>query len=222
MPLPGLPSGFTLSNNSFQRPIQNGRGDVAFAGGIAGPGVNSTNDAGVFIERDGQLELLIREGDQIPDLPTGTFLKASFASPLQMNNLGQVVFAAELVGPAVDATNSRVLLGTDREGSVHTLLRSGDLVEVYGQGLQPITSFQLYSSPTGASGGGGSAFNDLGQVAVEFIVNSSNSGGILVTNVIRIPEPNSAVLLSALGVLCLVSRCKRSSSGVGDKRHGVL
>lgn len=48
----------------FEEPILNGAGQTAFKAGLSGPGIDSTNDHGIWAtDEDGQLKLIIREGD---------------------------------------------------------------------------------------------------------------------------------------------------------------
>jgi hypothetical protein len=190
---PGATAGVTLSDNSFQFPVINDRGSVAFSGGLQGAGVTGFNDTGIWLDREGRTELIIREGDQIPGLPSGTVLGHVFAQRLMLNAYGQLAFLAEIRNP--DATNGRAVLATTADGLLRTLLRNGDLIDLGPQGLQPITNIHLFDD-TGNGDGLPSSFNDLGQLAVLFHVGSGNSGGIAVSSLVYVPEPGGAMVAS--------------------------
>lgn len=69
---PGVPAGLTFSHYNFPTaPFIDDGGQVSFQAKLAGPGVTIGNDFGIWSERNGQLALLAREGNQAPGFPTG-------------------------------------------------------------------------------------------------------------------------------------------------------
>ena len=82
---PGLASGVNFSG--FNEPTLNGLGQVAFTATLSGPGVNSSNDVGLFAtDVLGKLTLLAREGAPFEVSP-GTFRTIS-----TVNGLGGAFF----------------------------------------------------------------------------------------------------------------------------------
>ena len=102
---PSVGSG--VSFDFFGLPSLNDQGDVAFQSSFEGAGVTDANDSGIFLESDGMLSLLVREGDII-DLGGGdlaTILALTFGGigfdDLReggngFNDLGQIAFFADL------------------------------------------------------------------------------------------------------------------------------
>ena len=80
---------------SLREPTLNNQGDIAFGALLTGTGVTNANNSGIFLESDGMLSLLVREGDII-DLGDGdlaTIISLSFGNN-GFNDLGQIVFSA--------------------------------------------------------------------------------------------------------------------------------
>jgi hypothetical protein len=70
---PGTADGITFGDFRFIGPMLNGRGQVAFAVNVFGPGVNLANDMGIWLtDSAGDLHLLVREGDAIQIAPGDT------------------------------------------------------------------------------------------------------------------------------------------------------
>lgn len=103
---PGLPDGVVFSG--FDPPVLNDAGQVAFRGFIAGEGIDSFNDIGVWAQdRDGDLRLIARAGDVLETSP-GQFLKIgapSFAASFtgqtgasSFNDRGQLAICAGGIG----------------------------------------------------------------------------------------------------------------------------
>ena len=77
------------------------------------------------------------------------------------------------------------------------------MVDAGDFGLQEIFTFDFFSD-TNIADSSQSSFNDLGQLAINFTFGGGNVGGVLVSNVVAIPEPGSlALLLSLSGVFAL-------------------
>jgi hypothetical protein len=73
----GLPAGVTFGNQqliTFDSPVLSDSGKVAFRSVISGPGVDETNDEGIWSGMSGDLELVIRAGSHAPGTPAGVTL----------------------------------------------------------------------------------------------------------------------------------------------------
>lgn len=132
---PGL--GVTGRFNTFEAPLLNAAGQVAFEGTLSGAGITATNNTGLW--SDGRL--IARTGSAAPGAGSGASY-ASFSN-LALNDAGQLAYLGELAGAAVTATNNT---GLWRDTTL--LVRSGHAAPGAGAGttFTTFTSFQLDAS----------------------------------------------------------------------------
>jgi hypothetical protein len=150
MAAPG--TGATFSSNSYTGTIPlNSAGDVAFASGLSGAGVNGQNDFGLWRTRGESLELVARRGDMAPSGQLGEQRFWSFNSPL-IDDSDQVVFKASMsiVQPVVQ-TN----LWSARDGELN-------LIAAMGMTAPGTGDVFTYVAPVGSY-----AANSLGQIAFQ-------------------------------------------------------
>jgi hypothetical protein len=114
-----------------EHPALNDSGVMSFTAHLTGAGVTTTNNSGVWKLGGKSIQLLAREGSQVPRLPQGVEF-AGFSEPA-VNSAGQVAFLARLRGPGVTTSNSQAMFVTDRAGLVYPLVRTGDAFSVGGQ-----------------------------------------------------------------------------------------
>lgn len=98
---------------------------------------------GLWLERDGELELVAIEGQQVPGAPDGVRFKI-IPTWILLNTAGQAVFFAHLTGPGVNSLNN---FGVWRfsDGALELVVRTGheipglgpDLVAHHGVGVTP-------------------------------------------------------------------------------------
>lgn len=133
---PGTASGTnfagTIANQvySFDDPILNDSGQIAFIAGVTGSGVNIANNRGIWSEAGGVLHLVTRSGASAP----GTEVGVNFAGQvnqqtfgfesLGFNDFGQIVFRAQLTGPGTNPSND-FGIWSEGGGSLHLVVRSG-------------------------------------------------------------------------------------------------
>ncbi|HKQ48078.1 MAG TPA: choice-of-anchor tandem repeat NxxGxxAF-containing protein [Phycisphaerae bacterium] len=93
---PGTPAGVVFSGGMQNWLMLNDAGQIVFRANLTGPGVDSSNDAGIWAGAPGALQLVAREGDTAPGTG-GVFDLFNYqfeAYPLPvMNAAGEVVFA---------------------------------------------------------------------------------------------------------------------------------
>lgn len=136
VPAPGAPgtlfgaltSGSPNQNNYGSTPVLNNSGKVSFfaqlQSGIGG--VNTNNDQGIWLERNGVLELVAREGDQAPGLPSGANYKSFFFAP-SVNTAGKIAFNSILEQGSGGVTSSNdYAVWSDVGGPLHVVVREGD------------------------------------------------------------------------------------------------
>ena len=131
-PAPGTPAGVTFTQvlpNTIVYPLPhlNDAGQTAFVSSLTGPGVNGSNDLGIWTEGSGTLALVARGGDQAPGTAVGVVYSDQFFSSRlsKFNNAGQSAFHTRLTGPGVDFSNDQGIW-TGAPGSVTLLARKGD------------------------------------------------------------------------------------------------
>lgn len=103
-PAPGAGPGAVFGGlNSFQGILFNKRGQVALSSNLAGPGVDASNNAGIWAQDvNGNLQLIVRTGDLLdvsddasnPDLRTVAFVQPFIASEWSLNDNGEFGFFA--------------------------------------------------------------------------------------------------------------------------------
>ncbi|MEM6331435.1 MAG: choice-of-anchor tandem repeat NxxGxxAF-containing protein, partial [Planctomycetota bacterium] len=156
----------------FDSPVLNGAGQTAFRAFLTGPGVDNSNNTGIFSEATGSLGapgLIAREGDAAPDTPAGVNFNG-FAPPA-INAAGQTVFRAFLTGAGVDSTNDSAIF-SEAAGSTGTpglVAREGDAVP----GTAPGINFSSFSDPV-INGSGQTAF--LAGLIGSSVTSLNNSG----------------------------------------------
>lgn len=163
-PAPGAPAGthFGGSNldlTSFSPPLISDDGSVVFAANF-GAGAIST-DRGIWSDRAGSLDLIVRTGDQAPGTPAGTKI-AFIIDSSRINGLGQLAGYWQLAGgDVIDNVNERGIWA-EGNGSLELVARSGDPAP----GTPAGTVFGGLSPPS---------FNDAGKVAFYASLSGSNA-----------------------------------------------
>ena len=117
----GLAAGITYSNVS-PTPSLSGQ-YVGFGVRLSGPGVDDTNDEAAYLAHGNSVQLLVREGDAAPGVSGGANIRFPYLGGV--NRLGQVGWAATVVGPGVtpDVDDSVIYVGP--AGAPQLVARSG-------------------------------------------------------------------------------------------------
>jgi hypothetical protein len=138
---------------------------LAFNGNLSGPGIGALNDEGIWIEENGAIHLLVREGDPSPALGPGVHFGIvngidTFGEviPIEMNNSGAILFGARHEGGDISFTRA---IWTTRNGNL----------ELIAHGSLPVTDASPGSPAPGIPGGTFSAIpfaelNDANDVAI--------------------------------------------------------
>ncbi|MEZ6193652.1 MAG: hypothetical protein R3C45_20610 [Phycisphaerales bacterium] len=102
----------------------NNNDSFAFGERITGPGVDDTNNVGIWSGPSDDLRLVVRRGDPAPGFGAGTSFSTVQIAP-GMGQAGQVGWTAELVGPEIDSTNNESLW-SGLPSSINLVARIGD------------------------------------------------------------------------------------------------
>lgn len=191
---------------SFGSLVMNAGGTIAMSAAITTPG-NPNSNGGIFtIDALGNFTKVMRNRDVAivggaPDLSDAFFLSTS---SLQLNSVGEMVFAANLTGTGVSVGlgNGSALFGVDVNGAITLLARTGDLYEVSPGDFRVISGIGGIAT-SGGQDGRVRSLNDLGQVAFELDFNGGTSSGVFVTSV---PAPGAGALL---GLALFATRRRR-------------
>jgi hypothetical protein len=193
----------------FSPPVMNTHGKVVFTAALTGPSVNSLNDFGIWSEGGGGLELIAREGQQAPGVPTGVVFGAiqGFNAPA-LNGRGQVIFKAGLSGPGITGANDFGLWAQDVHGQLHLVVREGDTLDVSDDPLNPdlrtVIGFS-FENRSGNEDGVRSGFNEFGQVA--FLASFTNgTQGLFVSDLVAVPEPGVGVIIAVFAASLVLQR----------------
>lgn len=199
---PGSQNGEVFSNFHYLGPALNNLGNTAFIGYLSGPTVSPSSNSGIWIETDGELSLVVREGEQIPGGPDGvvfgSFVVDFLGDPTpEINDLGQVVFYANLTGTGVDPTNDRSIWAMDANGELILLARTGDVFDA--DSSSEVEDLRVISEVNIALGSNGrSSLNSSGEVAFQLEFTDGTQGVF----VAMIPEPSSAAVLALSSLFC--------------------
>ncbi len=190
----------------------NNAGQTAFFGELTGPGITDSNDSGLWLESDGSLELVVREGMKAPGTPEGVnfgLLSSPFFLPFNhsiLNNVGQIAFEGSLLGQGVDDTNDRGIWATGIDGELLLIVREGDLFDVNDDplvdDLRTVDLIGLINSVGGRETGSATSFNDAGQLVFRLGFTDGSEGIFVAT----IPEPGTLAVFTMAGLAMLRRR----------------
>lgn len=154
----------------------NAQGEAGFTSSLAGPGVTSANDRGIWSEGGGGgLTLVAREGGQVVGYDPGVVF---FGTPFGIQGLadsGDSGFISRIAGPGVDQFNDHALWTFDAStGQPRAAVREGDQAPGFPVG----STFGV--SSVGSTPFSSEVFAPSGRWAVLADVSTSagNSGGV--------------------------------------------
>ena len=121
---PGMDEGVVFS--SLGTRVITNSGIVFLKATVEGNGIDDNNDEGYWVGYPGDLQLVIREGQQVPGMAEGIhFAALGSDSDLRLNSSGEFVLVVTITGPEITEANNRILIYG--EGSIlNVLLQTGD------------------------------------------------------------------------------------------------
>lgn len=205
-PLPGAPAGAVM--RTADRVSINDAGSVSFqARFFTGGGVDSGNDRGIWMRRDGEILPVVYGSQQVPGLDKGVvFALTSNVTQTAINARSQLVFQANFFGPGVSSANDRATFAFDPLAGLIMVAREGLPFEVAPGDVRIVEHVDMPTShyngdgnslmPSG-TGGAGSALNDRGELVFALRFTDGTSG--LFTTVIPTPGVVAALSTFVLG-----------------------
>lgn len=145
------PSGVRLVGNrlSNQGLMFNAAGDFSFGEALVGDGIDSTNNAGIWVERDDVLSLVALKGQEAPGTLNGIHFSNLFRPALNEN--GDVAFSALLTGDDIDGSPNQGIW-IEKSGTLSSVAVAGQQTPGTSEGVL----FRNFYTPT---------LNPLGHVA---------------------------------------------------------
>lgn len=189
---PGTPVDVHFGRVDMRAPLTNDRGDIVFAAELWGPNIDPENAHGVWIETDGELRKVMREGDPVPGLGPGVVFGELRMNQLTLNSHGQIAFEVGLRGGGYQGERS--IWATDADQTLHLVamegepfaLGDGDFKTVRSEGQSISVGFVPNPSDDLSPR---SSFNDSGEL-VFWLGFDDFTSGLFVAS-IPIPEPTS-------------------------------
>jgi hypothetical protein len=133
---PGTAAGTTFATFSDGARAIDSAGQVGFIAQVAGPGIDSSNDRGIWQEQGGNLTLLAREGAPAPGTEAGTiFSNINSPNVSNYNGRGRLPIRAVLSGPNVTSANDEGIWA-QTGGNLHLVWREGTPVPGVEPGLK--------------------------------------------------------------------------------------
>jgi hypothetical protein len=197
--VPGGPSGMTYGTNTAAAPIPvfstalNHVGRIALWANVSGTGVVDDQSYGIWSGHSKNLTLAALSGDAAPGTPSGVRFEI-LSGPVALNNLGQIVLGANLVGTGVNNSNLEGLW-SNRSGNLELIARRGS--QAAGT---PIGVNYLFGPPSYP------VLNDAGKIAFRSYLTGS---GVNSTNELGIWSDGS-------GELTLVARTGSQAPGTDE------
>jgi hypothetical protein len=189
---PGTPDGVVfggpMPRQTLNSPALNSAGQIIFSSTLSGPGVDATNNFGIWSGSIASQELVVRRGDPAPGI-TGDARFSGAIFNYALNNAGRVAFMASVSGG--DAGNTYGIWAQDAAGELQLIVCVGDSIEVAPGDFRTINFVQFIGAGSNTAGRG-SAFNDLGQIAFSAAF-TDGSEGIFVSNAVAVAEPSTAM-----------------------------
>ncbi len=155
--------------SNITRIARNEFGQSAFHAFVNGPGELSR---GLFLDSNGSLDLLVRDGAPLPSAESGVHI-TGFSTNIALNNVGRVVFKGFLAGAGVETDNRKGIFSAFGD-TLELVARTGDVAP----DTEPGVYFSDFATPV---------LNDTDQIA--FLahlsgtgVDNSNDRGIFATD----------------------------------------
>ncbi len=160
----------------------NNHDQVALHARVAGPGVTSSDRDGIWVDRNGDLGLVVRTSDEAAGAGPGIVFD-EINELVSFNDVGQILFTALLRGSGIDEGNDFGLWTIDARGQMELILREGQLFN--------INPFTLETDLRIVKGFVPSEMNDSGQLALKILFEDGTSGVFVAT----VPEAGTVLVL---------------------------
>ena len=190
---PGTPAGavFDQFGGSI---VMNDSGQVAFGAYLkrGAGGVDYTNSSGFWLETDGVLSLIAREGSHAPGTPDGVVFNGLLDN-FSINGVGQIYFPAYVTGPGITISNAAGIWLYDPSNGLTLVVRGGDEVTLTSGETVTLNDIEIISSGycSGGSDGRARYFNNSGEIVFGATVMPGYRDGFFISNsATNLPVPD--------------------------------
>jgi hypothetical protein len=97
-------------------------GRVVYGAQLTGDGINTLNNDTIWADDNGFKQILMRDGQAAPGLPSGTIM--THVQTPYADSAGHLAFTSTIAGPDTNSTNSEAIFSTTG-GSLHLVARLG-------------------------------------------------------------------------------------------------
>ncbi|MEZ6191240.1 MAG: hypothetical protein R3C45_08110 [Phycisphaerales bacterium] len=115
---------FTSFKNIYSLATLNESGQSAFLAEITGPGIDTTNNTGVWTGYTGALTKMVQTSAPAPGTETDTVFATILSTPV-LTPTGQTIIDALLAGPSINDTNDHGIWKADING-LTKVIRTGE------------------------------------------------------------------------------------------------
>lgn len=194
---PGMDPGVVFE--SFRAKNLNESGLALGLGAVRGPGIDESNDAGLWLGRPGALDLILEEYAQVPGADADVRFDLDFAVTA-MNARGDVVILTEILGTGVDEDSDRgIWARVAATGEWLKVVREGDVLDGRVVGGATIDAVDVLY--------GARPLNDAGMLI--FKVSFADASDAIYS--VLVPEPASIAAL-CMGAAMLARRRRFSQN----------
>jgi hypothetical protein len=176
---------------------------------VVGPGIDTSNDTGIWLLQKDGFKLGVREGDRAPgtaDSVVFSTREVGFetlvfsGTGVVQNKSEQFAFMGYLSGPGVTDANDVGLWASHRDGELQLIAREGQELDIDdGPGVDMRTIGSISTRTFDATG---QFLNDRGQVLF-WATFTDGSKGLFLSDLVAVPEPCCFTLVATLAaVLC--------------------
>ncbi len=158
-PAPGTIGVFGSTFDSpFRTQVLGGSGQVVIHAQVTGPGIDESNDQGIWVGLPGDLRLVAQKGTAAPGAGGATFVDFE---EMAINSSGTVAFLGTTSDPGPAGTGADGIWATNEAGDLQLVALEGDTATLGGESLN--VSFISMTGNSGGQDGRLTALNDTGQ-----------------------------------------------------------
>ena len=106
-------------------------GNVLLRAWMYGPGIDESNDTAIWLGQPGALEMVVRDGQQAPDMPEGV-VYTDVGYFAVVSETGWIAFTAVIAGPGITEYENDLAVFCGPPGDIRKVLQAGDPVPEVG------------------------------------------------------------------------------------------